>query len=228
MPATDERNETNEFWRVVKDERRNGNAGRVSEALAAKDEIVQWCADLGIVTLQKSFGQHWRFVLPSLFIVDWWPGSGKCQVDWRDGEQTRPKQIGGWTQLRDRVLRNMIEEVGPTVTTVRVKIADELLAGTRDLALQALACGEQYSGDPAEIAIMATELRAYRAGEIVPEGMVLVDERELREYIRHHAAETCEDDENRGACERNSLEHFGLAEAQDPAHERRAGEGAGR
>jgi len=69
------------------------------------------------------------------------------------------------------------------MATYRAKIADELLAGIQDLATQALACGEQYSGDPAEIAVMAAELRAYRAGELAPEGMVVVDESGLRERI---------------------------------------------
>ncbi len=79
-----------------------------------------------------------------------------------------------------------------------------------------------------DIAVSLTELRAYRAGELAPEGMVVVREADLREYIRHHADETCEEEASREFCERNSLEHFGLAPELDPAHSWRVGEEAGR
>lgn len=108
MPTlSDERNETNEFWRAVKEERRQGNAGRVGEALAAHDEIVQWCSALGITVLVQVYGEHWRFVLPSQVIVNWWPGTDKYQVDRRDGKQARSRHVGGWPQLRDLVLRGL-------------------------------------------------------------------------------------------------------------------------
>lgn len=49
----------------------------------------------------------------------------------------------------------------------------------------------------AEFAVMLTELRAYRAGEIAPEGKVLVREEELRAVLSHaaHGFEVGSDDD---------------------------------
>ena len=96
-------NETNEMWRSVRADKQQRNAAQKRDAMARFDEIARWCFSKQIAMDVKNDGEHWKFRHLIGTVVNWWPGTGKAQVDCKDGKANKAQPAGTWDDVRGMI-----------------------------------------------------------------------------------------------------------------------------